>query len=413
MDVSITNTITIDSLKVHKVPLEAHGPIGRGLSALLLGRSNATLQGIFVHPGVIDADYMGPICAIVSTPTPPMTIPAWDAIPNYDTCYLGHFDCRFERLFFTIPLHPDDIPKFAFIVPSVNHAAPVECYQWKNPDEVGKYLEENCHDDSKEKKLIAISWALAYAYCTLLDTVEQQIEAGKQGDKSVTQAAANPTATQAAAKPDCEAKTPAVAAVKKGKKGKKHMCKTNRPVDNDPGEGPSMPPDTQSEAEPTDTQLETEPTGTKSEAQPTGPRSGTQPTGTISVSQPAATRSGATIESFSLKDLRGLRKDYTRQLDEAIISCPLVTFSFASIMYWYKTSLPTSGKVLGTLSLGDMDMLVFLQMPAFDGCLPSACTLLYALFWITISNAFLMAPQLMPWNSNNVWVSLLHALNQT
>ncbi|NXA95697.1 POK11 protein, partial [Melanocharis versteri] len=33
--------------------------------------------------------------------------------------------------FFTIPLHPKDIPKFAFTVPSVKHAEPVKQYQWK------------------------------------------------------------------------------------------------------------------------------------------------------------------------------------------------------------------------------------------------------------------------------------------
>ncbi|RMB93607.1 hypothetical protein DUI87_30307 [Hirundo rustica rustica] len=180
---------------------------------------------------------------------------------------------------------------------------------------------------------------------TLLNTVGQQIEAREQGDKSVTQAAANPTAIQAAAKPDSEAKTPAVAAVKKGKK---HTDKTDRPVDDDSGEGSSMPPDTQSgvkppdtqsEAEATDdTQSEAEPTDTKSEAKSTGTRSGVQPTSTRSGAQPAATTSGAqptaaragarptaaragdTIESFSLKDLRGLRKDYTRRPDESIIS---------------------------------------------------------------------------------------------
>ncbi|RMC02382.1 hypothetical protein DUI87_21552 [Hirundo rustica rustica] len=113
---------------------------------------------------------------------------------------------------------------------------------------------------------------------TLLNTVGQQIEAREQGDKSVI---------QAAAKPDSEAKTPAVAAVKKGKK---HTDKTDRPVDDDSGEGSSMPPDTQSgvkpndtqsEAEATDdTQSETEPTDTKSEAKSTGTRSGVQPTST-------------------------------------------------------------------------------------------------------------------------------------
>ncbi|RMC19581.1 hypothetical protein DUI87_03139 [Hirundo rustica rustica] len=171
---------------------------------------------------------------------------------------------------------------------------------------------------------------------TLLNTVGQQIEAREQGDKSVTQAAANPTAIQAAAKPDSEAETPAVAAVKKRKK---HTDKTDRPVDDDSGEGSSMPPDTQSgvkppdtqsEAEATDnTQSETEPTDRKSEAQPAATTSGARPTATRSGARPTATRSGArptaaragdTIESFSLKDLRGLRKDYTRRPDESIIS---------------------------------------------------------------------------------------------
>ncbi|RMC20475.1 hypothetical protein DUI87_01325 [Hirundo rustica rustica] len=171
---------------------------------------------------------------------------------------------------------------------------------------------------------------------TLLNTVEQQIEAREQRDKSVTQAAANPTAIQAAAQPDSEAKTPAVAAIKKGKK---HTDKTDRPVDDDSGEGSSMPPDTQSGVKPTDTQSEAEatddtqseaePTDTKSEAKSCGTRSGVQPTSTRSGAQPAATRSrarptatraGDTIESFSLKDLCGLRKDYTRRPDESIIS---------------------------------------------------------------------------------------------
>ncbi|TRZ12337.1 hypothetical protein HGM15179_014757 [Zosterops borbonicus] len=174
--------------------------------------------------------------------------------------------------------------------------------QIHNSDEVGKYLEDNCHDDCKEKKLIAISWALAYAYCTLLDTVGQQTEAGGQGDKSaataVAQAAANTPVTQTAAKPDSEPKTAAkpdselktlsVASVKK------RTHKTDRPVDDDLGDGSSMPPNTQSEAQPTDTQSEAKQTDTKSEAQPAGTRL---------EAQPAGTRSGATIESFSLKDL--------------------------------------------------------------------------------------------------------------
>ncbi|TRZ08998.1 hypothetical protein HGM15179_018109, partial [Zosterops borbonicus] len=166
------------------------------------------------------------------------------------------------------------------------------CEHIQNLAVVGKYLKEKCQEDSKDKRIIAISWALAYAYCTLLDTVGQQIEAGGQGDKS----AATPV-TQTAAEPDSESKTLGVAPAKK------HAQKPDQPVDDDAGEGPSMPPDnTQSKADKTHTKLGAQPAGTKSNAQPAG------------------TRSGATIESFSLKDFRGLKKDYTQRLDESIIS---------------------------------------------------------------------------------------------
>lgn len=43
--------------------------------------------------------------------------------------------------------------------------------QIQNPVEVAKYLKEKCQDKSKEEKIIAVSWSLAYAYRTLLDTV--------------------------------------------------------------------------------------------------------------------------------------------------------------------------------------------------------------------------------------------------
>ncbi|RMC12170.1 hypothetical protein DUI87_11306 [Hirundo rustica rustica] len=38
-------------------------------------RSSATIQGIMVHLGLIDVDFSGQIHAVVSTPTPPLTIP--------------------------------------------------------------------------------------------------------------------------------------------------------------------------------------------------------------------------------------------------------------------------------------------------------------------------------------------------
>ncbi|RMC21200.1 hypothetical protein DUI87_02058 [Hirundo rustica rustica] len=120
--------------------------------------------------------------------------------------------------------------------------------QIQNPVELGKYLKERCHDGSKGEKITAVSWALAYAYRTLLETVGQQTEAGGKGYKStatpVTQAAANtpvlkPAAKlepepELAAKPDSKPKPLAVAPAKK------HTLKTDRPVDDDdPREGPS------------------------------------------------------------------------------------------------------------------------------------------------------------------------------
>ena len=56
------------------MPVNPQGPLGNGLSALLLGRSSITLQGIFVLPGVIDADYTGRIYAMIWTPSPPVSI---------------------------------------------------------------------------------------------------------------------------------------------------------------------------------------------------------------------------------------------------------------------------------------------------------------------------------------------------
>ncbi|KAJ7414141.1 hypothetical protein BTVI_41596 [Pitangus sulphuratus] len=75
MDVPTTDTVTISSTDVIKVPLDAKGSISQGLSALLIGRSSTTIFEITVHVGVIDADYTGQICTMISTPYPPVTIP--------------------------------------------------------------------------------------------------------------------------------------------------------------------------------------------------------------------------------------------------------------------------------------------------------------------------------------------------
>ncbi|RMC15686.1 hypothetical protein DUI87_07889 [Hirundo rustica rustica] len=76
--------------------------------------------------------------------------------------------------------------------------------QIQNPVELGKYLKERYHDGSKGEKMAAVSWALAYAYRTLLETVGQQTEAGGKGYKStatpVTQATVNTPVMKPAAR---------------------------------------------------------------------------------------------------------------------------------------------------------------------------------------------------------------------
>ncbi|RMB92650.1 hypothetical protein DUI87_30959 [Hirundo rustica rustica] len=130
--------------------------------------------------------------------------------------------------------------------------------QIQNPAEIGKYLKEKHNDNSNEKKLIAICWALAYTYPTLLDTVGQQIQ--PEGEYK----SADTPVIQAAAKPDREPKPMAVAPIQR----KKHKTKSNRAVDDDDdGPGPSQP---------------------------------------VEDSEPEII-----MESLSIKDLRGLRKDYT------------------------------------------------------------------------------------------------------
>ncbi|XP_017592014.1 PREDICTED: endogenous retrovirus group K member 18 Pol protein-like, partial [Corvus brachyrhynchos] len=53
-------------------------------------------------------------------PSPTMIPTGWDIL------IIDLKDC-----FFTIPLHPDDKPKFAFTVPAINNAEPAKRYQWK------------------------------------------------------------------------------------------------------------------------------------------------------------------------------------------------------------------------------------------------------------------------------------------
>lgn len=74
IDIPVADTVTILTRGICKVPLDAYGPIGQGLSAFLMGRSSSTIQGINVHLGLIDSDYVGQIQAMVSVSEPPVVI---------------------------------------------------------------------------------------------------------------------------------------------------------------------------------------------------------------------------------------------------------------------------------------------------------------------------------------------------
>lgn len=70
----MAGTVKITTGEVTLIDSTATGPLGMGLSALLIGRSSASKAGIFVLPGLIDADYKGIIKIMVKAFAPPVTI---------------------------------------------------------------------------------------------------------------------------------------------------------------------------------------------------------------------------------------------------------------------------------------------------------------------------------------------------
>lgn len=67
IDVPTADTvITILAKEICKVPHDTYGPIRRGLSAFLIGRSSTMLKGIHVHLGLTDVDYLGQSHAMIS-----------------------------------------------------------------------------------------------------------------------------------------------------------------------------------------------------------------------------------------------------------------------------------------------------------------------------------------------------------
>ncbi|NXA40649.1 POK9 protein, partial [Eudromia elegans] len=77
---AIAVDVMLADSSVQCIPTTMYGPLGRGLSVLLLGRSSTTHKGLFVLPGVIDSDFQGTIHAMLWTPSPPIHVPAGEKI---------------------------------------------------------------------------------------------------------------------------------------------------------------------------------------------------------------------------------------------------------------------------------------------------------------------------------------------
>ncbi|NWS91072.1 POK9 protein, partial [Toxostoma redivivum] len=78
LDLATAVDITLIDKRPQKIPTGITGPLiiaGQAHGALLLGQSSASMKGLFVLPGVIDANYKGEICIMVQTQFPPMHIP--------------------------------------------------------------------------------------------------------------------------------------------------------------------------------------------------------------------------------------------------------------------------------------------------------------------------------------------------
>ncbi|NXI05636.1 POK9 protein, partial [Pachycephala philippinensis] len=86
LDLAASIDVDILTTQLHKVPTGIHGPIlidNRPTGGLIIGRSSATIMGLFVEPGVIDADTEGELIVLVHTLYPPVTIPKGQRIAQF------------------------------------------------------------------------------------------------------------------------------------------------------------------------------------------------------------------------------------------------------------------------------------------------------------------------------------------
>lgn len=65
---SATLLVLTPHMGVQLVDSDFKGPLPADTVGLILGRSSVTMQGLIVHPGVIDSDYTGQVKIMVSSP---------------------------------------------------------------------------------------------------------------------------------------------------------------------------------------------------------------------------------------------------------------------------------------------------------------------------------------------------------
>ncbi|KFP69671.1 hypothetical protein N310_12755, partial [Acanthisitta chloris] len=83
LDLATAVDVTLIDRHPVKVPSTFRGPLminGQPQGTLLFGRSSSGLKGLFVFPGVIDADYTRVIQMVLQTDFPPMHIPTGSRI---------------------------------------------------------------------------------------------------------------------------------------------------------------------------------------------------------------------------------------------------------------------------------------------------------------------------------------------
>ncbi|NWV30453.1 POK9 protein, partial [Origma solitaria] len=78
LDLATAIDVTLIDQRPCKIPTAIRGPVtidGHAHGALLLGRSSSGLKGLFILPGLIDADFTGEIFIVAQTSFPPIHIP--------------------------------------------------------------------------------------------------------------------------------------------------------------------------------------------------------------------------------------------------------------------------------------------------------------------------------------------------